>query len=173
MNAKPMSLCSRAGEPSSEAESSTHPTQPSSCTRRFVENAEPSIWLGVEEEGAPDTVLPAAIPDPATDPFHFQRWRISTVTFAEQRFDGRSSFTNLQAPTATTSSISAATRHAALRARHSTRQPGIRPTLTARAPIGLDPKRRLPRAPERSRRWRSNPKRPSRRLEQQDAGNDR
>ena len=39
----------------------------------FVDNAEPSIWLGVEEEGAPDTVLPAAIPDPATDPFHFQK----------------------------------------------------------------------------------------------------
>ena len=49
-----------------------HPTRPSSYTT-FLENAEPSIWLGVEEEGAPETVVPAAIPDPATDPFHFQR----------------------------------------------------------------------------------------------------
>jgi hypothetical protein len=74
MNAKPMSLHSRDGETIKRSRIElTHPTRPPSCTRRFGENAEPSIWFGVEEEGAPDTVLPAAIPDPATDPFHFQR----------------------------------------------------------------------------------------------------
>ena len=53
---------------------------------------------------------------------------------------------SLHAQTATTSSICAATRHAASRAQHSIRQNGVRPTLTARA------RRGEPRRPSTERR---------------------